>query len=89
VPVVNRIERRVRALALNRGNPTRVPLRLPDLESAQFLIARAKASRPVLKASFEHSGHHGATWSLTWFQVLRNAGNDQPCHGVSPSPIIP
>ena len=47
-------------LPLNLGKPILRPLRRPYLESAQFLSARASASRPELYASLEFSGRCGS-----------------------------
>ena len=88
-PVVNRTDGRAFRRDLNLGNPTGLPFRFPFLESAQFFNARARASRPVLNASFEHSAHHGATVFLTAFQSLRSEYSDHEIDGVRSSPAIP
>ena len=79
--MVNRTERAERCRDLNRGNPTAAPARSPDRDAPQFCSARASASNPLLYASFELAGHHGATSFLIWFQVLRSAASDHPCAG--------
>jgi len=84
-PVVNRTAGRDRCLDLNRGNPTRLPFRVPVRELCQFCNARASWSRPVLNASFEHSRHHGATTSLAAFQSLRSEYSDHDTAGVRAS----
>jgi hypothetical protein len=66
---------------LNLGHPIVAPRRAPDLESKNPFNARARLSRPVLNASFEHVAHHGATSSFARFHARRNAGND---HGTGP-----
>ncbi len=88
-PVVNRTDAMVRRRDLNPGNPTGRPARLPERESAQFFNARARASRPVLNASFEHSRHHGATSGLATFHALRRPGSVHDTAGVSISSATP
>ena len=88
-PVVNRTDAVLRRRDLNRGNPTGRPARFPDRESAQFFNPRASASRPVLNASLEHCGHHGAASFLAAFHALRNAGSDHDGAGVSCSSGMP
>jgi hypothetical protein len=83
VPVVNRTLGVVRRRDLNRGNPTARPARLPVRESAQFFSPRARASRPVLNASFEHCADHGATSAFAAFHALRGAGSDHDRFSVS------
>jgi hypothetical protein len=56
---------------------------LPDRESVQFFNARARASKPVLNASFEHSAHHGATSAFAVFHARRSAGSDHGKLSVS------
>ena len=75
-PVVNRMEGRALRFDLNRGKPAGLPFRLPLREPPQFFSARASASSPVLKASLEHSAHHGATSPLAAFQSLRSEYSD-------------
>ena len=88
-PVVNRTLGVERRRDLNRGKPIRRPARLPLRESDQLARARAKASRPVLYASFEHSRHHGATMSFSAFHTRRNAGNDHPNADVNSASAMP
>lgn len=71
MPVVNRTDGVERCLDLNRGKPTGRPLRLPLLDLDHASSARARASKPVLNASLEHSAHHGATSALALFHSLR------------------
>jgi hypothetical protein len=86
---VNRTDGRAFRFDLNRGNPARFPFRLPLRESPQFFSACASWSSPVLNASLEHSGHHGATVSLAAFQSLRSEYSDHDSDGVRPSPAMP
>jgi hypothetical protein len=44
----------------NFGNPTFLPLRLPEFESDQFLRATHRSAIPVEYASLESASHHGA-----------------------------
>ncbi len=74
---------------LNRGNPTGRPDRLPLRESAQFFNPRAKASRPVLKASLDTSVHHGATSAFAAFHAFRSPASDHDNDGVSNSSGTP
>jgi len=70
-PVVNRHDNPAR-LPLNRGNRTVGPRRLPARDAAQLPNAVDRLARPDAYASLEFSGHHGAIWSLTWFQIARS-----------------
>lgn len=77
VPVVNRTVTRDRRV-LNLGKPTAAPARSPERDLPHASSALARASSPVLYASFEFSAHQGATSCLRWFQARRSAGSDHP-----------
>ena len=66
--MVNRHEGIARRLDFNLGKPMRAPARLPCLEALKLAKAADAAASPPEYASLEHSRHHGAIVSLTWFQ---------------------
>ena len=73
----------------NFAKPILGALRLPLRESPQFFTARARASRPVLNTSFEHSRHQGATVSLAAFHPFRSPYSDHSTYEVRSASAIP
>ena len=85
---MNRTDRRERA-DLNLGKPVAFPARSPLRDFLHASSPRARASRPVLYASFEFSAHHGATSSLRRFHSLRSPASDQLSDGVRSASAMP
>ena len=74
---------------LNRGNPTRGPLRAPEREDDQLCSAVARLASPAEYASLLLCAHHGARESFASFHARRRLNADHPTGSVSWSSPMP